>query len=84
MSDSQATFSGPGVGRALGSLALPADLVQQLEREAKASKKTVTQLIGEWLEDQRDGREAMKVLKRIKDGKEKAIPAAEVYARLGI
>jgi len=84
MSDSQATFSGPGMGSALGSLSLPADLVQQLEREAKANKKTVTQLIGEWLEDQRDFREAAKVLKRVKEGKEKTYPAAEVWARHGI
>ncbi len=66
------------------SIELPADVADQIAAEAKRSRKSVVAYVRELIEDQVDGREAAKVMKRIKDGKEKAHPADEVYARLGI
>lgn len=66
------------------AILLPADLVAMLNQEAKASRKSIPNLIRQIIEDQIDGREASRIMKRIKEGKEKTIPAEEVYARLGI
>jgi predicted DNA-binding protein len=68
----------------LDNIALPHDVVKMLHREARLSRKSVTEAIRQWLQDQADGREAAKVLKRIQEGKEKLHPAKEVYARLGL
>ncbi len=84
MSDTNSHFPNRAFGVELDSLPLPADLVHQLIKEAKVSKKTVTELIRQWLEDQSDGREVVKRSKLMKAGKTKAIPAAEVYAKLGL
>jgi hypothetical protein len=84
MSDTNSHFPNHAFGVELDSLPLPADLVHQLNKEAKVSKKTVTELIRQWLEDQSDGREAAKRSKLMKAGKTKAIPAADVYAKLGL
>ena len=66
------------------TIELPTELADQLQAEARRSRKSVVGYVRELIEDQVDGREAAKVMKRIKDGKEKAHPADEVYARLGI
>ncbi len=55
-----------------------------LEKEARSRRKSVTRYIAEWLEDQADYRAAERVMKRVREGKEKLIPAEEVYKRLGI
>lgn len=73
------------VQKAVGChIELPEPVADMLEKEAKRSRKPVANLMAQWLQDQHDGREAMKVLKRIKEGKEKTYPAAEVWARHGI
>jgi predicted DNA-binding protein len=66
------------------SVSLPRAVVTMLEIEAKRSRKPIAEFMANWLQDQRDGREATKVLKRIKEGKEKTYPAAEVWERHGI
>lgn len=66
------------------SLDFPPDVARMLQAEAKVHRKPVAELVRELLEDRADGREAAKVMKRIRDGKERAHPADEVYARLGI
>ena len=66
------------------SVDLPADLASMLQKEAKVKRKPIATVVREWLEDQADGREAAKIWKRIQDGKEKLIPAEEVYKKLGI
>lgn len=66
------------------TIELPEELAAMLQAEARRSRKTIAQYVAQWLEDQADGREAAKRLKRIQDGKDKLVPAAEVYARLGI
>lgn len=69
---------------AVASIELPARTAQMLQAEAKRARKPIGKLVLEWLEDQAEEREAAKVVKRIKEGKEKMIPAAEVYAKLGL
>ncbi len=66
------------------SIELPAELAALLEKEARSRRKSVTRYIAEWLEDQADYRAAERVMKRVREGKEKLIPAEEVYKRLGI
>lgn len=80
------TFSIDSLATSAGtvSVTLPADVAKQLEQEAKASRKPIASILRQWLEDQSDAREAARVIKRIRSGKEKVHPAAEVYARLGI
>jgi hypothetical protein len=63
---------------------LPTEVAGLLKAEAKRSRKSVAQIVLQWLEDQSDGREAAKRMQDLKSGKTKAIPADEVYARLGI
>jgi len=63
---------------------LPAEVAGLLKAEAKRSRKTVAAFVMQWLEDQADGREAARRMQDLKSGKTKAIPAEEVYARLGI
>ena len=66
------------------ALELPADLVSMLEKEAKVRRKTIAKVVREWLEDQADARDATRIMKRIEEGKERLIPAEEVYKKLGI
>lgn len=68
----------------LASIELPARTVERLQAEAKRARKPIAKFVLEWLDDQAEEREAAKVIKRIKEGKEKMIPAAEVYAKLGL
>jgi len=63
---------------------LPTDVADLLKAEAKRSRKSVAQIIMQWLEDQSDGRVAAKRMQDLKSGKTKTLPADEVYARLGI
>ena len=72
------------LGGGLETIELPAALVKLLKAEARRNRKSVAATIADWLEDQADGREATRIMKRIAAGKERAIPAEEVYARLGI
>ena len=66
------------------SIELPSEVADMLQAEAKRSHKSVGEFIAQWLEDQADGRDAAKRWKSLESGKTKAIPAAEVYAKLGI
>ncbi len=66
------------------SIELPAELADQLVAEAKRSRKPVVEIVREWLEDRADVRDAQRIMKRIKDGKERLIPAAEVHEKLGL
>lgn len=79
------TFSLDKAGSA-GQVAinLPEDVASMLKKVARAHRKPVAELIREWLEDQADGREAERRWKTLKSGKTEAIPADEVYKRLGI
>ncbi len=63
---------------------LPEDVATLLQAEAKRSKKSLAEFVMQWLDDQADGREAQRRMSRIKSGKSKPIPAAQVYADLGI
>jgi len=65
-------------------LSLPADVASMLEKEAKSRRKSVAAVLRELLEDRADARDARKILKRVRDGKEKTIPATEVYHKLGL
>ena len=65
-------------------IALPHEVANKLRVEAKKSRLSVAEFLMQWLEDQADGREAAEIMKRIESGKEKTIPAEEVWARLGI
>lgn len=65
-------------------LRLPANLVALLESEAKAHRKPIADYLAEWLQDQHDARIAMRRVRDLKAGKTKAIPAEQVYAKLGI
>ena len=69
---------------AMETIELPAAVVAMLKLEAQYSKMSIAEYIRQWLEDQADGREAARRMKMLKNGTTKAIPAAEVYARLGI
>ena len=71
-------------GMGTTSVELPADVVTMLKAEAKVHRKPIAAYLREWLEDQADGREATKRLKSLRTGKTQAIPAAQVYADLGI
>lgn len=70
----------------LGSvtLELPLGVVSMLQTEAKRSRKPLDRFLVELLQDKAEERAAAAVLKRIKEGKEKLIPAEEVYAKLGL
>ena len=63
---------------------LPSEVAGLLKAEAKKSRKSVAEFVMQWLEDQADGREAAKRMQDLKAGKTKAMPAEEVFARLGI
>lgn len=63
---------------------LPVEVADLLKAEAKRSHQSIAEFMMQWLEDQADGREATQRMKDLKTGKTKAIPAEDVYARLGI
>ena len=65
-------------------IALPLKVANMLRAEAKKSRLSVAEFLMQWLEDQADGREAEKRWKSLKQGKTKAIPAAEVFGELGL
>lgn len=66
------------------SLELPAGLFAALEKESKRKRKSVARMLAELLEDQADYRAAEAVMKRVRAGTEKMIPAEEVYKSLGL
>lgn len=66
------------------SIELPAGLFSALEKESKRKRKSVARVLADFLEDQEDYRAAEAVMKRVREGKEKLIPAEEVYKRLGL
>ena len=66
------------------AIQLPQEVAAKLKAEAKKSRLSVPEFIMQWLEEQADIREATKRLHDLKSGKTKAIPAEEVYARLGL
>ncbi len=66
------------------SIDLPRELAEQLQAEAKRHRTSVPELLAGWLEDCSDGRDAAKRSAALASGKAKAIPAAEVYAKISI
>ena len=68
----------------LEAIEIPVNLAKMLKAEARRRRKSVAAVIAGWLEDQADAREASRIMRRIAAGRERVIPAEEVYARLGI
>lgn len=66
------------------SIELPVALLHSLEKEGRRRHKTVAAVIAQMMQDREDFVAAEKVMKRVREGKEKLVPATEVYARLGI
>lgn len=66
------------------TLELPAGLFAALEKESKRTRKSVAGVLAKFLEDQEDYRAAEAVMKRVRAGTEKMIPAEEVYKSLGM
>lgn len=66
------------------ALELPAGLAEALEKESRRKRKSVARMLAEYLEDLEDYRAAEAAMKRVRDGKEKFIPAEEVYKKLGL
>lgn len=66
------------------TIELPTEVAGMLKAEAKKSRLSIPEFIMQWLEDQADARVALKRLKDLESGKTKAVPAKDVYARLGI
>jgi RHH-type rel operon transcriptional repressor/antitoxin RelB len=70
------------------SVRIPEELENRLTAVSKKAKITNSQLIREalitHLENLEDYYDAVAVLKRIKSGKEKTIPADEVFKKLGL
>lgn len=66
------------------SLELPAGLFAALEKESKRKRKSVAQMLAQILEDRADYMQAEAVMKRVRAGTEKMIPAEEVYKSLGM
>ena len=81
---SQPAFNLSHQSQSTAVVELPVEVVAMLKAEARAHRKSIAQVMMDWLEEQADIREATKRLKDLKSGKTKAIPAEEVYARLGI
>ncbi len=78
-------LSGGGfIAGATVKIELPLEVAALLEKEAKRHRKPIARYVAEWLDDQRDGREATKRWKDIESGKTKLIPAEEVYKKLGL
>ena len=76
-------------------ITLSGQAAQQLRKAFPTGHLSISRkaekIIVQWLEekadkaqDEADGKEALKRLKALRSGKEKAVPADEVYARLGI
>lgn len=66
------------------AIKLPADVAGMLRKEARSRHKAIAELVRELLQDQADAREAERRWKGHKTGVVKAVPAQEVYKRLGI
>lgn len=58
-------------------------VVKELGKSSNPSRRAA-QVLEQWAEDASDARIAQRRLRDIKAGKSKAIPAAEVYKKLGI
>jgi predicted DNA-binding protein len=67
-----------------GGGVLSPELLAAIQREAKASRRSPERMVREWLEDAADYREAVAVMKRVRDGKEQVHDAEDVYKRLGL
>ena len=65
-------------------LEIPAGIFHELEKESKRKRKSVQQVIGQILEDRADFLQAEKRMADIRSGKEKLVPAEDVYKRLGL
>ena len=66
------------------SIELPSALAKQLKDQARRNRKSIAQTIADWLQDQADASEADRRWKSLQSGKTKAVPAEQVYRRLGI
>ena len=78
------TFELSQLGRRSEAVELPAELVGMLKAEARAQRKSVAATIADWLQEQAANREAERRWKSLQSGKTKAVPAEDVYKRLGI
>lgn len=58
-------------------------VVKELGKSSDPSRRAA-QVLEQWAEDAADARIAQRRLRDLKAGKTKAIPAAEVYKKLGI
>lgn len=64
------------------TLKLPADVALQLKKEARAHRKSVADLVMEWMQDEKDVRESQKRLHEVKTGKVKAVAWGDARKRL--
>lgn len=78
------TFEIERLSKGQESIELPAEIAAMLKAEARRSRKSIAAIIANWLQDQADAREADRRWKNLQSGKTKAVPAEEVYKRLGI
>ena len=78
------TFKLSQLNRRNEAVELPSELVGLLKAEARARRKSIAATLADWLQDQAAAREAQRRWKSLQSGKTKAVPAEEVYKRLGI
>jgi len=64
------------------SLEIPAGLFEALEKAGKRKRQSVVKFLAEMLEDRQDVIDSQRIAKRIKEGKEQAVPWAEARKRL--
>ena len=66
------------------ALELPAGVVADIKREARAERKSVAHLLAELIEDRRDYLDAVAAIKSAKRAGEKPVPLVDVKKRLGL
>ena len=66
------------------ALELPAGVVADIKREARAERKSVARLLAELIEDRRDYLDAVAAIKSVKRAGEKPVPLVDVKKRLGL
>ena len=78
------TFELERLSKGRESIELPAEIAAMLKAEARRRRISIATIIADWLQDQADAREADRRWKSLQNGKTKAVPAEDVYKRLGI
>lgn len=63
---------------------LSPELLAAIAREAKARRCSPERMVSQWLEDAIDYRKAEAVMKRVRAGKTKLIPAEKVFRELDL